>query len=104
MVDKQFKLFDTMALFFVKLIAMKNLIADIKANKYVAGVRQVNRNLLENKIKKVYLATDCEKDFEKKVLQHVKSFGIETELCGTRQEFAKLCNIEVLCALIGILK
>ena len=83
---------------------MKNLIADITANKYVAGARQVNRHLLENKIKKVYLATDCEKDFEKKVLDHVKSFCVEIELCGTRQEFAKLCNIEVLCAVIGILK
>ena len=56
-----------------------------------------------NKIKKVYLATDCEKDFEKKVLEHLKSFNVKVEVCGTRQEFAKLCNIEVLCAVIGIL-
>jgi len=97
-------LFDTKPLFLVKLIAMKNLIADLKANKHVAGVRQVNRNLLENKIKKVYLATDCEKDFEKKVLEHVKNFDVKVEVCGTRQEFAKLCNIEVLCAVIGIVK
>ena len=82
---------------------MRNLIADMKANKYVAGVRQVNRNLLENRIKKVYLATDCEKDFEQKVLAHFKKFDIEVQFCGTRQEFAKLCNIEVLCAVIGIL-
>ena len=90
-------------MFLVKLIAMKNLIADMKANKFVAGVRQVNRHLLEKKIKKVYLATDCEKDFEKKVLAHFKSFDVKVEICGTRQEFAKLCNIEVLCAVIGIL-
>ena len=97
------KLFDINALFLVKLIAMKNLIADMKANRYVAGVRQVNRHLLEKKIKKVYLATDCEKDFEKKVLAHFKNFDVAVEVCGTRQEFAKLCNIEVLCAVIGIL-
>ena len=97
-------MFDTKPLFLVQLIAMKNLIADLKANKHVAGVRQVNRNLLENKIKKVYLAVDCEKDFEKKVLDHFKNFNIEVEVCGTRQEFAKLCNIEVLCAVIGIVK
>ena len=97
-------MFDTKPLFLVKLIAMKNLIADIKANKHVAGVRQVNRNLLENKIKKVYLATDCEKDFEKKVLEHFKNFNVEVEVCGTRQEFAKLCKIDVLCAVIGIVK
>lgn len=87
----------------VKLIAMKNLIADMQANKYVAGVRQVNRHLLEKKIKKVYLATDCEKDFEKKVLAHFKTCGVKVEVCGTRHEFANLCNIEVLCAVIGIL-
>ena len=92
-----------MALFLVKSIAMKNLIADMQANKYVAGVRQVNRHLLEKKIKKIYLATDCEKDFEKKVLAHFKTFDVKVEVCGTRQEFAKLCKIDVLCAVIGIL-
>ena len=97
-------MFDTKPLFLVQLIAMKNLIADLKANKHVAGVRQVNRNLLENKIKKVYLAVDCEKDFEKKVLDQFKSFNVEVDVCVTRQEFAKLCNIEVLCAVIGIVK
>ena len=48
-------------------------------------------------------AGDCEKDFEKKVLEHFKNFDVKVEFCGTRQEFAKLCNIEVLCAVIGIL-
>jgi len=82
---------------------MKNLIADLKANKYVAGVRQVNRHLLDKQIKKVYIATDCEKDFEQKVLAHLKDFDVKVEMCGTRQEFAKLCKIDVLCAVIGIL-
>lgn len=83
---------------------MKNLTADLQANKYVAGARQVNRHLIDGNVKKVYLATDCEVDFSKKVLTQFKNFGVETEVCGTRAEFAKLCEIEVPCAVIGILK
>lgn len=82
---------------------MTNLIADLKANKYVAGVRQVNRHLLEGNVKKIYLATDCEQDFSKRVLANASAFRVEAEVCGTRAEFAQLCNIEVPCAVIGIL-
>lgn len=82
---------------------MKNLIADLQANKYVAGVRQVNRHLIEGNVKKIYLATDCEADFSKKVLAEAKTFKVNAEVCGTRAEFAKLCDIEVPCAVIGIL-
>ena len=83
---------------------MKNLIADLQVNKYVAGVRQVNRHMLEGNVKKVYLATDCEPDFGRRVLVDASAFCVEAEVCGTRLEFAKLCNIEVPCAVIGILK
>ena len=83
---------------------MKNLIADLQANKYVAGVRQVNRHLIEGTVKIIYLATDCEADFNKKVLAEAKTYGVKAEVCGTRAEFAKLCEIEVPCAVIGILK
>ncbi len=83
---------------------MKNLIADLQANKYVAGVRQVNRHLIEGNVKIIYLATDCEADFNKKVLAEAKTYGVKAEVCGTRAEFAKLCEIEVPCAVIGILK
>ena len=55
---------------------MKNLIADLQANKYVAGVRQVNRHLIEGNVKIIYLATDCEADFNKKVLAEAKSYGV----------------------------
>lgn len=83
---------------------MKNLIAAVSANKFVAGVRQVNRHLMEGEIKLIFLAADCEDDFAKKVLAYAKVCGVRTEVCGTRAEFAEVCGIEVPCAVVGILK
>lgn len=82
---------------------MKNLIADMASNKYVAGVRQVNRHLHENRIKKIYLATDCETAFADDVRKNAAAHSVAVEECGTRHLFAQLCGIEVLCAVIGIL-
>ena len=82
---------------------MKNLIADMESNQYVAGVRQVNRHLLEHRIKKIYLACDCEDDFAAGVRKHAAAGGVPLEECGTRHLFAELCGIKVPCGVIGIL-
>lgn len=83
---------------------MKNLTADLKTRKFVAGVRQVNRYIMENKISKIYLAADCQHSFSRQVSDMANSAGVPLVVCGSRAEFASLVGIDVLCAVIGILK
>ena len=75
------------------------------AGKQVCGGRKTGKPTFDRRQRKIiYLATDCEADFNKKVLAEAKTYGVKAEVCGTRAEFAKLCEIEVPCAVIGILK
>lgn len=83
---------------------MEKFVADVKTKNYVVGARQVNRLLAENGLQKVYLASDCDAEFSSAVKSSAKQGGVAVVSCGTRAEIAKVCGIEVPCAVVGILK
>lgn len=69
----------------------------------IAGIKQVAKGILNDKISSVFLATDCDSFIENKVLSLTKD-KIKVVKKYTQKQLGEACKIDVGAAVVGILK
>lgn len=70
----------------------------------VAGLKQVTKGIISNGIGIVYLAVDCDKEIEERILSVCGSRNVPVKRLYTQEELGKACNIDVRAAVVGIIK
>ena len=74
----------------------------LEEGKRLVGLKQVTKAIINDKIKTVYIATDCDKFIENKI-QSVITEGVSVKKQYSQTQLGKACNIDVAAAVVGIL-
>lgn len=75
----------------------------ILTSKKIVGLRQVNKNLLENTIKCVIVSIDSDDFIYNTVKEKATLQNIPVYRKFKSQEIGKFCKIDVSCSVVGIL-
>ena len=78
---------------------MKRLVSPSK----VMGVKQTKNAVLQNKALVVYFARDVDIGILDEIISLCRDKGIETVPVSSKKELAKLCKIDVPCAVASII-
>lgn len=73
----------------------------IEEERKVAGLKQVIRGISDNRIKKIYLATDCDAVIENKITPLAEG-KVTIIKKYTRKQLGKACDLNVGAAVVGI--
>lgn len=75
----------------------------LEEGQKIAGLKQVTKGIINNNIKTVYIAVDCDKFIENKILSIIKD-QVSIVKQYTQKQLGKACNIDVNAAVVGILR
>ena len=72
--------------------------------KKVAGIKQTKNAIIKGNAAVVYTADDADPAMVNEILKLCSECGVETVSVESRKELAKLCKIDVPCAVAAVLK
>ena len=79
------------------------MIFEADKSSIIVGYKQTLKALAQNKVKKVYIAEDCE-DKLKADIENAIASDIEKYYVATRKELGEMCNVKIGASCAVILK
>ena len=70
----------------------------------VIGQRQVLRELKNDSLEKILLATDADANYSETILNAAKKAGVQVSVASTSQQIADEYGVKVKSAVVGFLK